>query len=546
MPAGEIILVAYGEENLILSQDPQITFFKILYRRYSNFSMETIQTNFFYKGQFGKRYSVELSKIGDLLHKLWLIIELPEIPTYYNLKNDIDQKLKFKWTRKIAYALIDYIEIEIGGQIISRQWGEWMNVLEELNWNNFNSNLDQYIGNTPENNTYKLLKNNVNSTTLYIPLFFWFCNNSGSSLPLLCLEYTNVRLNIQFNNFESCAIFSPSNFIKVSKYFGNGILGEPLVQYSNQGIAWAEFDSIDISEYDKNNYNINNYNLYYRKISDNQFITSSNIDLILFNLVINDTSQFYDYVIYGLYSGSIYLPVNSDPNDPNSIYLQQNYYYNKNNNYIFNNFYLLCNYIYIDRDERKKFYEDKHEYIIEQVYFSNKRFFTNINNQVYFDIINPCKYFVFMAQVKYFLNYNVNELFNYRLLFFDNKKIKNYTEYYNVENKPVIRYVYYGFNSNTITTSNDMKFFNVVVPFNSFPKAKVNSGFGLTSFSLYPDKYQPSGSINLSYFNTFQINFTIFPIDIDYNQYVFKAYGITYNYLKVANGVAAPIFNSNF
>ena len=91
-----------------------------------------------------------------------------------------------------------------------------------------------------------------------------------------------------------------------------------------------------------------------------------------------------------------------------------------------------------------------------------------------------------------------------------------------------------------------MKFFNVVVPFNSFPKAKVNSGFGLTSFSLYPDKFQPSGSINLSYFNTFQINFTIFPIDIDYNQYVFKAYGITYNYLKVANGVAAPIFNSNF
>jgi hypothetical protein len=546
MPAGEIILVAYGEENLILSQDPQITFFKILYRRYSNFSMETIQTNFFYKGQFGKRYSVELSKIGDLLHKLWLVIELPEIPAYYNLRNEIDPKLKFKWTRKIAYALIDYIEVEIGGQIISRQWGEWMNVLEELNWNNFNGNLDLYIGNTPENNTYKFLKNNINSTTLYIPLYFWFCNNSGSSLPLLCLEYTNVRLNIQFNNFESCAIFSPSNFIKVSKYFGNGILGEPLVQYSNQGIAWAEFDSIDISEYDKNNYNIINYNLYYRKISDNQFITSSNIDLIVLNLVINDNSQFYDYVIYGLYSGSIYIPINSDPNDPNSIYIQQNYYYDKNNNYIFNNFYLLCNYIYIDRDERKKFYEDKHEYIIEQVYYSNPRYFTNINNQVYFDIINPCKYFVFMAQVKYFLNYNVNELFNYRLFFFDNKRIKNSRDNYNVENKPVIRYVYYGFNSNTVTTANDMKFFNVVVPFNSFPKARVNSGFGLTSFSLYPDKYQPSGSINLSYFNTFQINFTIFPIDIDYNQYVFKAYGITYNYLKVVNGVAAPIFNSNF
>ena len=95
MTGGSLNLAStQGTGDDILSISPQITFFKILYRRYSNFSMETIQTNFFYKGQFGKRYSVELSKIGDLLHKLWLIIELPEIPTYYNLKNDIDQKLK--------------------------------------------------------------------------------------------------------------------------------------------------------------------------------------------------------------------------------------------------------------------------------------------------------------------------------------------------------------------------------------------------------------------------------------------------------------------
>ena len=187
MPAGELILVAFGEENIVLSEDPQITFFKIIYRRYTNFSIETIQTNFLYQAKFGKKLSVEISKIGDLINKMWLVIELPEIPLIYDLENNLDELIKFKWTKKIAYALVDYIEIEIGGQIIHRLWGEWMSVLEELNWNNFNSSLDEYIGNTHYLTSYAFVKNNIKSKTLYVPLYFWFCNNSGSSLPLLCL-----------------------------------------------------------------------------------------------------------------------------------------------------------------------------------------------------------------------------------------------------------------------------------------------------------------------------------------------------------------------
>jgi hypothetical protein len=125
MPAGEIQLVAYGEENIVLNNEPQITFFKIMYRRYTNFSIETVQNNFLYQVKFGKKYSIEISKIGDLLHKMWLVVELPDIPIIYDLENVIDERIKFKWTQKVAYALIDYMEIEIGGQIIQRQWGEW-------------------------------------------------------------------------------------------------------------------------------------------------------------------------------------------------------------------------------------------------------------------------------------------------------------------------------------------------------------------------------------------------------------------------------------
>ena len=93
MPGGEVQLVAYGEENMYLSDKPQITFFKIVYRRYTNFSTETVQTNFIYQATFGKKISCELSKIGDLIHKMWLVLELPSIPILYDLSNTVDNKL---------------------------------------------------------------------------------------------------------------------------------------------------------------------------------------------------------------------------------------------------------------------------------------------------------------------------------------------------------------------------------------------------------------------------------------------------------------------
>jgi hypothetical protein len=544
MPAGEVILVSYGEENISLSENPQITFFKIIYRRYTNFSIETIRTNFVYEAKFGKKYTIEISKIGDLLNKMWLVIELPEIPTIYDFNNNIDERIKFKWTKKVAFALIDYVEIEIGNQIISKQWGEWMNVLEELNWNNFNGSLNEYIGNTPELTTYEYLNKNFKSKTLYIPLFFWFCNNSGSSLPLLCLEYNIVRFNIQFNNFENCGIFSPSNYIFLMNYYGNGILGEPLLQYSNQGLAWAEFDSIDVGGYDPVTMNINSYILYYRKISDNQFISTSNFQSDLSNII---NGNVLSYVIFGLYSGSIYVPVKSNPTDPQSIYIQKTYFFNMPNNLLFKNAYLLCNYIYLDRDERKKFYQKKHQYVIEQVYFTNPKILTNQNNKIYVESINPCKYFIFMAQVKYFMDNNVNENFNYNLHFFNtniiNNNIINFNQF-NFKNKSVIKSIYFSLNSNPAIETNNMNYYSYLNPFFYFPMAKNESNFGISSFSLYPNTFQPSGSCNLSYFNSFEINSVFNTIDINYNKYLFKLYSVNYNFLIIANGVAATMFNS--
>lgn len=549
MPAGEIILVAYGEENIVLSENPQISFFKIVYRRYTNFSIETVKVDFLYEANFGKKYTVEISKIGDLLHKMWLVLELPDIPIVYDFNNDVDNKIKFKWAKKVAYAIIEYVELEIGNQIVSKQWGEWMGVLQELNWNNFNSSIDEYIGNTPELTTYQHLNKNFNSKTLYVPLWFWFCNNAGSALPLLCLEYMTVRFNIQLNNFQSCGIFSPSNYINVDTYYGNGILGEPLFQISNQGISWAEFDSFDIGEYDPITLKVINYLLYYRKISDNSFLSTTNYIPEFNNLnEISNLLNVYKFIIYGLYSGSIYLPQKSDPLEPNSVFIEKTYNFIQPSNLVFKNMYLLCNYIYIDKEERKKFYLNKHTYTVEQISFTNPLYYYNLNNKIFINSINPCKYVIFMAQVKYFLNYNVNENFNYNLYFFNPQLVinKGIFSYIYKFNKPTIKTINFSLNSNLINSNNDIQLYSYLLPFLNYPMGKNNDGFGLNIFELYSTSSQPSGSINLSYFNTFEINSSINPIDITYNQYTFKAYISTYNFLKIANGVAATIFNSPY
>ncbi len=76
--------------------------------------------------------------------------------------------------------------------------------------------------------------------------------------------------------------------------------------------------------------------------------------------------------------------------------------------------------------------------------------------------------------------------------------------------------------------------------------SKNESGFGLYAFCLYPNALQPSGSCNMSYFTTFEFDCSFNTVDINYNQYVFKAYSVNYNFLRIVNGVAAPVFNSGF
>jgi hypothetical protein len=546
MPGGEIQLVAYGEENMFLNDDPQITYFKLIYRRYTNFSIETIEQNFNNKIDFGEKYSLELSKIGDLIHKMWLVIELPSVPILYNINNIVDKRLRFAWARKIAYALVDYVDINIGGVTIDTEWGEWMNVLNELNITNFNNNIDELIGNVPD--VYTLTNTstgNIPNRKLYIPLHFWFCKYAGSALPILAIEYNTIRCTVALNSFDNCAIFSPTNYIYVNSYVGVGIKDEPLLQVSELGYSWGIFDSIEPITIVGSEVQ---YKLYYRKISDNPFIsTTSNyynnysLNTILNNLLNSTQDNYIQNFIYGLTSKSVYYPQPIVINSTNAfrfVSIEKPYYISPINLSI-KNIYFLIDYIYLDREERIKFFNDRHEYVIEQTYFSGNKILKNLNNKINLEVKNPCKWMVFMGQFSYYTNPNVNDFFNYRTTF-----IRNINE--QIIGNSLIKDANISFNSNPNTQTFDMKFYSRLTPFLYFPRTFVTNGFGVMNFSLYPINTQPSGSINMSLFNSININQSFNIIDKNYNNYIFKSYIVTHNILRIYHGVCGLVFSSNY
>jgi len=543
MPGGEVQLVAYGEENMFLNDDPQITFFKIIYRRYTTFSIETIEQNFNGNLDFGKKFSIELSKIGDLIHKMWLVIELPNIPILYDINNIVDKRIRFAWARKIAYALVNYIEIDIGGTIIDREWGEWMNVLNELNITNFNNNIDELIGNVPEVYLLKTIYNsNIPSRVLYIPLHFWFCKYAGSALPMLSIEYNLVRCTVELNSFDSCAIFSPTNYIYVSSYLGNGIKDEPILQVSELGYSWGIYDSIEP-------YKINGsdiiYKLYYRKISDVPFISTTSTyysnysaSTILGNLLNQPIENYIRNFIYGMNSKTIYYPEVINNSSFRFVSIEKPYFIPSLDLSI-RNAYLLIDYIYLDKEERTKFFNNRHEYIIEQVYFSGNKILKNLNNKINIEVVNPCKWMVFMGQLAYYTNHNVNDFFNYNTTFIRN--IRN-----EIIAEPLIKDANITLNSNQNNQIFDMKFYSRLIPFLYFPRTFKTNGFGIYTYSLYPiTPSQPSGSINMSLFNNISINQSFNIVDRNYNNYIFKAYFVTHNVLRIYHGVCGLVFSNN-
>jgi len=190
MAGGLMQLVAYGTQDMYLTGNPQVTFFKAIYRRYTNFSMESIKQSFSGNIDFGRRITCTISRNGDLIHKLVLEVELPALPKIASYGQG--------WVDEIGHALIKSVELEIGGQLIDKHYSEWFSIWNDLTIpNGQRDGYNTMIGNTtttePVHDTDKSI------TKLFIPLQFWFCRHPGLVLPLIALQYHEVKINLEIN-----------------------------------------------------------------------------------------------------------------------------------------------------------------------------------------------------------------------------------------------------------------------------------------------------------------------------------------------------------
>jgi hypothetical protein len=229
MGGGLMQLVAYGAQDVYLTGNPQITFWKVTYRRHTNFAVESIEQTFNGQADFGRRVTCTISRNGDLAYRTYLQVTLPEINQQMANANapvgTDDRGVFARWLDFPGEQLVAQVEVEIGGQRIDRQYGDWMHI-----WNQLCLTAEQergykaMVGQTSQL-TYVTdpsfanvdgpcssdaprqvcaPRNALPETTLYVPFQFWYCRNPGLALPLIALQYHEVKINLDLRPIDEC------------------------------------------------------------------------------------------------------------------------------------------------------------------------------------------------------------------------------------------------------------------------------------------------------------------------------------------------------
>ena len=230
-------LVAYGAQDVFLTGNPEITFWKVSYRRHTNFAMESIEQTFNGQADFGRRVSCTISRNGDLAYRTYVQVTLPEINQSLGA-HPTNGPVYARWLDYPGEQLIAQVEVEIGGQRIDRQYGDWMHI-----WNQLTLSSEQQAG------YYKMIGHTTQltyitdpafadingpcaavggpgqvcaprkalpETTLYIPLLFWFCRNPGLALPLVALKSVgqkSIRPKVCENYFGEYSFEARNDFL---------------------------------------------------------------------------------------------------------------------------------------------------------------------------------------------------------------------------------------------------------------------------------------------------------------------------------------------
>ena len=201
MGGGLIQLVAYGSQDIYLTSEPEVTFFKAVYRRYTHFAIESIIQTYDGVADFGDTITVTIARNGDLVGNITLEAQLPDA-TPFGVTGITGYS--FGWIQGVGNYLVRRTAISIGGQKIDEQYGAWMDVWSELTLNG--SQVDGYgkmVGKNFNQGIYEPYDITVSpGNRLFIPLQYWFCRNPGLAIPLIALQYSDVKLDLSLEKYS--------------------------------------------------------------------------------------------------------------------------------------------------------------------------------------------------------------------------------------------------------------------------------------------------------------------------------------------------------
>ena len=204
MGGGLLQLVAYGAQDAYICGNPQITFWKGLYKRHTNFAMEPFRINLTGQAAWGVKHSAIIGRHADLLYSTYIEVVMPD-GSQINCTGG-----------RAGYNMLKYVELDIGGQVIDRLYGEWLFLWDSLTADYTTSTKLQAMvnGNLGTSGSITVPSTSEcnagsgrpsNPTVFYIPLYFFYTKNPGAALPLIALQYHEVKLNIQWNEAKAVA-----------------------------------------------------------------------------------------------------------------------------------------------------------------------------------------------------------------------------------------------------------------------------------------------------------------------------------------------------
>ena len=437
MGGGLLQLVAYGAQDVYLSGNPQITFFKVVYRRHTNFSMESIQQTFNGKFDFGNRVTCQISRNGDLMHRMMLEVELPQLQDSSIATFNILTGHYNRYVNYIGLRLIKSVELEIGGQKIDKQYSHWMYIWNELSLSKGKQNgYQEMVGADSDMTSFK-------NNKIYIPFEFWFCQNVGLALPLIALQYHEVKVNIEIEDVSKCVY--------------NGTAYE----WKNQ-VSSSDYPSIQSAA-------------------------------------------------------------------------------------------LWVDYIFLDTDERKRFAQMSHEYLITQVQHTGSETIDSVNTESAYNLSfnHPVKELVWTVN-SVDLSENYNQWYNYTdsSVFsgsnLESSEFSSDTEFMLQSNvfgidpdgKNPIKSAVLQLNGNERFAKREGEYFSLVQPYQHHTNIPVNEGINVYSFASSPEDHQPSGTLNFSRIDQSRL------VVNSSKKGTLRVWGVNYNVLRILSGMGGLAYSN--